>query len=279
VAPWTGVALALAEPGTDALRSRLSVYLHPLAGRPLAWHAVQPLAALGAARLVVAGEPELGPELFGDVPGEVRVLDAAPDDLGWALTAASQGGSRVLAVDAAAPTDAQALRPLLDQADDALLEGGGGEVVAAWLGADGVAALIAARGDLGALREALPHAARLRESCAFAVRSRETLARAAACVRDRVVRRLMEGGVTFLSPESTLVDVDVLIGQDTVVYPGVVLEGQTVVGEETVIGPSCRILSSRIGSGVELKGFNYISHTSIRNHAVLEPYVRRGFDE
>lgn len=279
MAPWTGVVLALAEPGSDALRSRLSTYLHPLAGRPLAWHAVQAVASLGAARVIVAAGPDLGPELFADVPGEVRVLEASPDDLRWALTAAAEGGARVLAVDAAAPTAGDELRRLLEVEGDALLEGDDGAVLAAWMHADAAAVLAERGGDLGALRGALSNADLLRDEDGFVVRSREALARASACIRDRVVCRLMEAGVTFLLPESTLVDVDVLIGRDTVVYPGVVLEGQTVVGEETVIGPSCRIISSRVGSGVELKGFNYLSHTSIRNHAVLEPYVRRGFDE
>lgn len=278
MAPWTGVVLALAEPGSGHLRSRLSAYLHPLAGRPLVWHAVQAVASLGAARVLVAGGPELGPELFADVPGEVRVLDGGADDLRWALTAAAQGG-RVLAVDAAAPTAGEALRRLLEVEGDALLEGSDGEVLAAWLGAEGTVALAEARGELLALHSTLPDPLQMRDEDGFVVHSRDALARASSCIRDRVVRRLMEAGVTFLLPESTLVDVDVLIGRDTVVYPGVVLEGQTVVGEETVIGPACRIISSRVGSGVELKGFNYLSHTSIRNHAVLEPYVRRGFDE
>lgn len=278
MAPWTGVVLALAEPGSGHLRSRLSAYLHPLAGRPLVWHAVQAVASLGAARVLVAGGPELGPELFADVHGEIRLLDGGPDDLRWALAAAAEGG-RVLAVDAAAPTAGEALRRLLDVDGDALLEGGDGEVLAAWLGAEGASALADTRGDLLALDPALPDSLHMRDDDGFVVHSRDALARASACIRDRVVRRLMEAGVTFLLPQTTLVDVDVLIGRDTVVYPGAVLEGQTVVGEETVIGPACRIISSRVGSGVELKGFNYLSHTNIRNHAVLEPYVRRGFDE
>jgi hypothetical protein len=278
MAPWTGVVLALAEPGSGHLRSRLPTYLHPLAGRPLVWHAVQAVASLGPARVLVAGGPELGPELFADVPGEVRVLDAGADDLRWALTAAAEGG-RVLAVDGAAPTAGEALRRLLDVDGDVLLEGSDGEVLAAWLGAEGARDLAESRGELLALANTLPDALQMRDEDGFVVHSRDALARASACIRDRVVRRLMEAGVTFLLPETTLVDVDVLIGRDTVVYPGAVLEGQTVVGEETVIGPACRIISSRVGSGVELKGFNYLSHTSIRNHAVLEPYVRRGFDE
>jgi bifunctional UDP-N-acetylglucosamine pyrophosphorylase/glucosamine-1-phosphate N-acetyltransferase len=73
-------------------------------------------------------------------------------------------------------------------------------------------------------------------------------------------------------------DCEVAIGEDTVVYPGVVIEGRTDIGSECVVGPHCRIIEASIGRGAELKGWNFIARTSIRNHAVLEPYVRRGFD-
>src|SRR5690606_36229639 len=112
----------------------------------------------------------------------------------------------------------------------------------------------------------------------FPVRNRHDLARLQGRVRDQLVRALMDAGVTFLLPESVLVDVDVRVGRDTVIYPGVILEGSTTVGEESVIGPGCRIIDSWVGSGVELRGWNYIAHASVRNRAILEPYVRRGFD-
>jgi hypothetical protein len=112
----------------------------------------------------------------------------------------------------------------------------------------------------------------------FVVRDREDLAEAHRRIRDEVVGALMRNGATFILPETVSVDVDVRIGRDTLVYPGVVLEGQTTIGEETVIGPGCRIVDAWVGSGVELKGWNYIAHTSVRNRAILEPYVRRGFD-
>jgi bifunctional N-acetylglucosamine-1-phosphate-uridyltransferase/glucosamine-1-phosphate-acetyltransferase GlmU-like protein len=273
MAGWTGVVLALREAQAEPLGSRLSTYLHPLAGRPLAWHAVHALATLSPApaRVLVAGGHDLVPELFADVPGEVRLVDSLDEALEPA-----QG--RVLALDGAAPLAGPALALLLSSEGDALLEGSDGEVVAGWLGGEAQGRL-ATSGDLRVLRQALPGAPVMRDADGFAVRTREGLARASSVIRDRIVRRLMEGGVTFLLPEAVLVDVDVQIGRDTIVYPWCVLEGKTTIGEETVIGPCCRIDSTRVGSGVELKGFNYLSHTSIRNRAILEPYVRRGFDE
>jgi bifunctional UDP-N-acetylglucosamine pyrophosphorylase/glucosamine-1-phosphate N-acetyltransferase len=73
-------------------------------------------------------------------------------------------------------------------------------------------------------------------------------------------------------------DVDVRIGPDTLVYPGVVMEGETDVGTGCVIGPHSRLIEATIGGGAELRGWNYVARASVRSHAVLEPYVRRGID-
>jgi bifunctional UDP-N-acetylglucosamine pyrophosphorylase/glucosamine-1-phosphate N-acetyltransferase len=97
-------------------------------------------------------------------------------------------------------------------------------------------------------------------------------------MRNRLVRRHEAGGVTFVLPDTAWIDADVRIGADTVIYPGAVLEGHTEIGTECVIGPYSRVVDATIGRGVELKGWNYVARTNIRNHAVLEPYVRRGFD-
>jgi bifunctional UDP-N-acetylglucosamine pyrophosphorylase/glucosamine-1-phosphate N-acetyltransferase len=104
------------------------------------------------------------------------------------------------------------------------------------------------------------------------------LSDAAVAMRDRLVREHESRGVSFVLPATTWIEADVRIGPDTMIYPGTLLEGSTEIGPECVIGPFTRILDSRIGRGVELKGWNYVARTTIRNHAVLEPYVRRGFD-
>lgn len=251
--PWTGVVLPLTEPGSDDLNSSLPAHLHPVAGRPLVWHTVMAVASLrpAPARVVVVTDPDGSADLFADlpVPVEIRSPDEAEELSGWTL-----------AVHAAAPCAAAALQRLLDGGAPARLVDGRERSVAVL--DDGAGGAIPARHDPDA---------------AF-VNDRAALARASSIIRDALVLKLMEGGVTFLVPQTVLVDVDVQVGRDTIVYPGVVLEGETRVGAETVIGPYCRVINSTIGSGVELKGFNYVSHTSIRNRAILEPHVRRGFD-
>lgn len=273
--PWTGIALAPRQPGDDAMGSRLSTYLHPLAGRPVAWFALQALARLQPppAELLLLGSADLAPELFPDLPAGFRTLsmEAAGADGPEALPLQPH----VLLADAAAPLLHHSLQRLLAAVPGTCVVDDRGRVAAAWVTRDNARSVVRSGGELCGTE----FGQRLVEQTeATVVRSRASMARAAAGVRGIVVQRLMERGVTFLLPDTVWIDVDVQIGRDSIIYPGVVLEGQTEIGEETVIGPGCRILDARVGSGVEMKGWNYISRTFVRNRAILEPYVRRGFD-
>ncbi|HEU4453156.1 MAG TPA: NTP transferase domain-containing protein [Longimicrobium sp.] len=272
---WTGVAFALAPPGAGGLGSRLSKYLHPVAGRPLVWHALHALASVRPPprALVIVGGADLDPDAFPDLGIPVAVVDSEGGDAAGALRERA-GGGPVLAVDGAALVPAAALQRLVDGDRGTMIDDPAGRPLAAFL----PALPSGAENGLDSFRSAVPSESRSTDPDGFVVESRAELARATARVRDRLVRALMDAGATFLLPETVLVDVDVRVGRDTVVYPNVVLEGGTTVGDETVIGPGCRIIDSWIGSGVELKGFNYLSHTSVRNRAILEPHVRRGFD-
>lgn len=82
------------------------------------------------------------------------------------------------------------------------------------------------------------------------INSRVGLAAASAVIRRRINERLMANGVTLVDPSFTYVDAQVTVGPDTVLMPGTMLEGKTVVGEECVIGPFTTVRSSVIGRGV-----------------------------
>ncbi|MGQ0712961.1 MAG: hypothetical protein ACT4PJ_04425 [Gemmatimonadaceae bacterium] len=275
---WSAVVSALEDGVT--FRSRVSVYLHPLAGRPILWHVLHTLTRVTPPPddirvLHASGTPVAGP------PGLSVPLDLQPVDAGRELVslraAVTAPGLRALLDGAAAlvtpATIARALRAaetgiaaLVDRRDELppLLVGGEGPALAS---ADDP------RRPSGALRVAPTSDDEL-----IRITDRHALSDAAIAMRDRLVREHEAMGVSFVLPATTWIDADVRIGPDTVIYPGTVIEGATDIGAECVIGPYSRIVESRIGRGVELKGWNYVTRTSIRNHAVLEPYVRRGFD-
>lgn len=279
---WAGVVLALTQPGEDEMDSRLPTALHPVLGRPLVWHSVSALAAADPPpqSIVVVSRDELSPDFFHDIPATVRILGLPADGLpGVAQTIQGEAVERLAVVDAGSA--------LLGPALGRLLQSPNGR----WLAAQdqGACAVCVAPGSIGELFTSdrplrLPSAAasadgRIESSGeGLVVRRRADLALAIAGIRNRIVQRHMANGVTVLLPESVLIDVDVRIGRDSMLYPSVVLEGQTSIGEETVVGPGCRIVDSWVGSGVELKGWNFIANTSVRNRAILEPYVRRGYD-
>lgn len=81
------------------------------------------------------------------------------------------------------------------------------------------------------------------------VNDRIGLAEAEAIMRRRINRQHMAGGVTLIDPESTYIEADVKIGRDTVIWPGSVLRGRTVIGEDCEIGPQADITDSVVGSG------------------------------
>ena len=81
------------------------------------------------------------------------------------------------------------------------------------------------------------------------VDTRSLLASAEAALRDRLRQRWMLSGVTMVDPGSTFIDVDVSLGQDTVVLPNTHLTGATRVGRDCRIGPNSIVHDSDIGDG------------------------------
>ncbi len=80
------------------------------------------------------------------------------------------------------------------------------------------------------------------------INSRKDLAIAAKAIKDRVNGKLMESGVTLYDPDNTYIEEGVEIGRDTVILPGCMIVGKTVIGERCSIGPNCRIQNSQIAN-------------------------------
>ncbi|MFW5787663.1 MAG: DapH/DapD/GlmU-related protein, partial [Halanaerobiales bacterium] len=76
----------------------------------------------------------------------------------------------------------------------------------------------------------------------------------------------------------TFIDREVKIGRDTVIYPFTYIEGRTSIGQNTIVGPSSRIVESEIGSNVELKAKSHIWHSIIKDNCTIGPfaYIRPG---
>ncbi len=82
------------------------------------------------------------------------------------------------------------------------------------------------------------------------INTRRELADASRVMRSRIVDKHLDEGVTFTDPDSVYIDADVRIGRDSVIEPGVVITGETVIGENVHVKAGCMIESSRLDDDV-----------------------------
>ena len=104
------------------------------------------------------------------------------------------------------------------------------------------------------------------------VNDRAQLAAAEAELRRRTNMRWLTTGVTMLDPERTYVDATVMLAPDVTLFPGVLLQGRTVVGEGAEIGPGSHLIDTAVGAG------SRIAHTVARDaeigpDAVVGPFA------
>lgn len=97
------------------------------------------------------------------------------------------------------------------------------------------------------------------------VNDRVQLSAAAQIMRRRINKSHMRAGVTIIDPANTYIDAGVVIGQDTVIYPGNYIEGTATIGASCVLYPGSRIADSVIGD-----------HVSIQSSVILESSVGEG---
>jgi bifunctional UDP-N-acetylglucosamine pyrophosphorylase/glucosamine-1-phosphate N-acetyltransferase len=105
------------------------------------------------------------------------------------------------------------------------------------------------------------------------INSRGELAAAARAVRDIKNAELMAGGVTLDDPATTYVDRDVQVGADTIIRPGVSLEGRTIIGAGCVIHSGVRIVDSRIGDRVTILNHSVLTGASVAEDASIGPFA------
>jgi bifunctional UDP-N-acetylglucosamine pyrophosphorylase/glucosamine-1-phosphate N-acetyltransferase len=105
------------------------------------------------------------------------------------------------------------------------------------------------------------------------VNSRVDLAELAAILRARKNRALMIAGVSLEDPATTYIDVDVVIGADTTVGPGVRVEGRTVIGSGCRIRAGARLTNATIGDDVTVLDHSVIVDSVVDAGASIGPFA------
>lgn len=105
------------------------------------------------------------------------------------------------------------------------------------------------------------------------INNRRELAAAEARLRLRTLDRLMESGVTILDPASTYIAPEVVIGQDSIIYPQVIIEGHSEIGRDCVVQSWSHLKNVRLGDGVLVRNCCVILDSTLKDHSVAGPFA------
>jgi len=104
------------------------------------------------------------------------------------------------------------------------------------------------------------------------VNSKVQLAQAEEELRLRTNKRLMEEGVILIDPKTTYIDETVKIGQDTTIFPGALIQGETEIGKNCEILGNTRIINCKIGDSVRIES-SALEESIIESRATIGPFA------
>jgi bifunctional UDP-N-acetylglucosamine pyrophosphorylase / glucosamine-1-phosphate N-acetyltransferase len=233
---------------------------HPLISGALIRELADAHARVRAAATLLTTE-ELDPAGYGRV---VRSADGSVERIVETKSAEGLSESELAIREVNLGTYAFAAAPLLDALDEVREERGERYLTA-------VFPILRERGQAIAV-----HPTR-ETDVATGVNTRVGLMEVEALARRRIVERLALAGVSFSAPETTIVDADVEVGEDTEVAPGCALRGATRIGAACSVGPHATLIDSTLGDRVSV-AHSYLAGCRVADQAAIGPfsYLRPG---
>ncbi len=109
------------------------------------------------------------------------------------------------------------------------------------------------------------------------VNDRVQLAEAEQIMRKRICRNHMLAGVTIIDPQSTYIELDCQIGQDTVIHPNTHIQQGSVIGADCTVGPNARLTHTQLGNGVNIEQ-SVVLDSTVGDNCQIGPfaYLRPG---
>jgi bifunctional UDP-N-acetylglucosamine pyrophosphorylase / glucosamine-1-phosphate N-acetyltransferase len=108
----------------------------------------------------------------------------------------------------------------------------------------------------------------------LSINNRVELADLERRLREAKLTELMLSGVTLIDPATTYIHQDVEVGQDTVIYPQVIIEGDSRIGVGCTIQSWTRLKNVEVGEGVLIKNSTVIEDSRIHDGATIGPFAR-----
>ena len=104
------------------------------------------------------------------------------------------------------------------------------------------------------------------------INSKVELEQANSIMRDRINLAHMENGVILIDQKSTYIEESVEIEQDTVIYPGALLQGNTKIGKNCEILGNTRIIDCLIANNVRIES-SVLEESIIEDKVTIGPFA------
>jgi bifunctional UDP-N-acetylglucosamine pyrophosphorylase / glucosamine-1-phosphate N-acetyltransferase len=105
------------------------------------------------------------------------------------------------------------------------------------------------------------------------INTRSELAEVSEIMRQNKNEELMAAGVTLVDPATTYIDPDVEVGPDTVIHPGVVIQGHSKIGSACEIHAYVRITDSELADKVTINNFCVLVGARVADGAAIGPFA------
>ena len=104
------------------------------------------------------------------------------------------------------------------------------------------------------------------------VNDRIDLLAAQRWMQKRINWYWLNNGVTFIDPDLTFISADSEIGEDTILYPNVYLEGKTTIGNGCTILPQTFLVNATIGNNTKIDACR-ITDSIVKDNVNLGPFA------
>jgi bifunctional UDP-N-acetylglucosamine pyrophosphorylase/glucosamine-1-phosphate N-acetyltransferase len=109
---------------------------------------------------------------------------------------------------------------------------------------------------------------------ALGVNDRVELARVHRLLLDRHLQALMKAGVTILEPARTVIEPGVIVGEDTVIHPGVSLLGRTAMGRECIVHQGAWLRDTTVADGTIIEPYCVLDRAEVGEGCRVGPFAR-----
>ena len=100
----------------------------------------------------------------------------------------------------------------------------------------------------------------------------EELRSAQDMCRRKIADKHFAAGVSIMDPNNTYIDPRVKIGSGTVILPGTILRGRTVIGKNCTIGPNAMIRDCTVGDETEVNA-SQLNESTVGAHTTVGPFA------